>query len=204
MLVWSFFVLILIIFIFGIISSKLKIVVKKLDFAMQEKVKSKNDYEIKLGIYLFGKIKIFGVSITDEKLNKLKKTKMYNDMLKKEVNVLDREILTDNIKCLDTKLEKVNLNVKLGTDSTLITSFLTFVVSTAVSFVLQKGITKYNPKKHKFIITPLYENRNNIEIYLELVASFKMRNVIKVLSNLNNLSKMEQNKNKFRFKEIKV
>ena len=79
------------------------------------------------------------------------------------------------------RFEKVNLNVRLGTESTLITSFLTFAISTAISFILQKGITKYNPNKHKFIITPLYENRDNIAVYLDLIASFKKQKDISPL-----------------------
>ena len=69
---------------------------------------------------------------------------------------------------------------------------------------MQKGITKYNPNKHKFIITPLYENRDNIAVYLDLIASFKFVNIVKVLFELNKLSKNEHIKNKFEFKEIKI
>ena len=102
------------------------------------------------------------------------------------------------------KFEKINLNMKFGTDSTLITSFLTFIVSTLISFLIQKSVTKYKPNKHKFIITPMYENRNSIKIFLELIASFKLRNIIKVLYDLNNLSKNEHIKHKIKFKEIKI
>ena len=45
---------------------------------------------------------------------------------------------------------------------------------------------------------------HNIAVYLELIASFKFINIIKVLVELNNLSKKEHIKNKFEFKEIKI
>ena len=61
MIVLSFFVVFLIFFILGIYFSKLKIVVNKMEFEMNGNVKSKEDYEIKIGIYLFGIIKIFGI-----------------------------------------------------------------------------------------------------------------------------------------------
>jgi len=200
-------------FILGLFFSKLKIVVKKLDFEMIEKVNSKKDYEVKIGIYLYGKIKIFGIVIEEDGVKifgqkisyrRIKKSKFYENMMKEDIAQIDKSIIKDNIKTLNMKFEKVNLNLKLGTDSTLITSFLTFAVSTAVSFIIQKSVTKYNPKKHKFIITPLYENRMNINVFLELIASFNVKDIIKVLYHLNNLSKVEHNKHKVKFKEIKI
>ncbi len=213
MIVLSFFVIFLIFFILGIYFSKLKIIVNKMEFEMNGNVKSKEDYEIKIGIYLFGIIKIFGIVLAENSLRflnikipyrKIKRTKIYNEMIKKDAIDFDRKLLKDKIKNLSMKFEKINLNMKFGTDSTLITSFLTFIVSTLISFLIQKSVTKYKPNKHKFIITPMYENRNSIKIFLELIASFKLRNIIKVLYDLNNLSKNEHIKHKIKFKEIKI
>ncbi len=213
MIVLSFFVVFLIFLILGIYFSKLKIIVNKMEFEMNGNVKSKEDYEIKIGIYLFGIIKIFGIVLAENSLRflnikipyrKIKRTKIYNEMIKKDAIDFDRKLLKDKIKNLSMKFEKINLNMKFGTDSTLITSFLTFIVSTLISFLIQKSVTKYKPNKHKFIITPMYENRNSIKIFLELIASFKLRNIIKVLYDLNNLSKNEHIKHKIKFKEIKI
>ncbi len=213
MIVLSFFVVFLIFLILGIYFSKLKIIVNKMEFEMNGNVKSKEDYEIKIGIYLFGIIKIFGIVLAENNLRflnikipyrKIKRTKIYNEMIKKDAIDFDRKLLKDKIKNLSMKFEKINLNMKFGTDSTLITSFLTFIVSTLISFLIQKSVTKYKPNKHKFIITPMYENRNSIKIFLELIASFKLRNIIKVLYDLNNLSKNEHIKHKIKFKEIKI
>ena len=214
MIVLSFFILFLILFIsLGIVFSKLKIVVNSLEFEMNGKVKAKNNYQIRVGLYLYGKLKIIGITFEEDKIKflnfsitykNLKQTKFFQNMIRKDAIELDKQVLKDNIKLLSMRFEKVNLNVRLGTESTLITSFLTFAISTAISFILQKGITKYNPNKHKFIITPLYENRDNIAVYVDLIASFKFVNIVKVLFELNKLSKNEHIKNKFEFKEIKI
>ena len=205
MIVLSFFILFLILFIsLGIVFSKLKIVVNSLEFEMNGKVKAKNNYQIRVGLYLYGKLKIIGITFEEDKIKflnfsitykNLKQTKFFQNMIRKDAIELDKQVLKDNIKLLSMRFEKVNLNVRLGTESTLITSFLTFAISTAISFILQKGITKYNPNKHKFIITPLYENRDNIAVYLDLIASFKFVNIVKVLFELNKLSKNEHIKN---------
>ena len=182
MIVLSFFILFLILFIsLGIVFSKLKIVVNSLEFEMNGKVKAKNNYQIRVGLYLYGKLKIIGITFEEDKIKflnfsitykNLKQTKFFQNMIRKDAIELDKQVLKDNIKLLSMRFEKVNLNVRLGTESTLITSFLTFAISTAISFILQKGITKYNPNKHKFIITPLYENRDNIAVYLDLIVFY--------------------------------
>lgn len=213
MLVLSFFVIFLFILALGIYFGKLKVNIKRLDFEMNGKVKSKNDYEINVGIYLFGVLRIAGFSIEEDGFRilgkkilyrNIKNGKAYRNIVNRDVSTFNKEVITGNIKKLNVKFDKVNLNLKLGSDSTLITSFLTFIVSTFVSFVIQKSVTKYNPNKHKFIITPMYENRNVIRIFLELVVSLKIRNILKVLNELNNLSKMEHIKHKIKFKEIKI
>lgn len=148
------------------------------------------------------KLRFLGVKIP---YSKIKQMQIYKRVIKKDEIEFDRAFLKDKIKCLDMKFEKLDLNLKFSTDSTLITSFLTFAISTVVSFIIQRSITKYNPKKHRFVITPTYENRNNVRIYLELIACFKLKNIIKVLKDLNNLSKTEHIKHKIRFnKEIKI
>lgn len=213
MLVLSFFIIILIIFCLGIYFGKLKINVKKIDFEMNGKVKSKNDYEINIGIYWFGILKMMGISVEEDGFKvlgkkflyeKMKKGKTYQNIVNRDIKEFNKELITGNIKRLDMKFDKVNLNLKLGADSTLITSFLTFIISTCVSFIIQKSVTKYNPNRHKFIITPMYENKNVIQVFLELIVSLKIKNVVKVLHELNNLSKTEHIKHKIKFKEIKI
>lgn len=213
MLVLSFFVMFLFVFALGIYFGKLKVNIERLDFEMNGKIKSKNDYEINVGVYLFGILRILGFTIEEDGVKvlgkkilykNLKKGKTYRNIINRDISNFDKKLITGNIKKLDIKFDKVNLNLKLGSDSTLITSFLTFIVSTFVSFIIQKSVTKYNPNKHKFIITPMYENRNVIRIFLELVISLKIKNVVKVLNELNNLSKTEHIKHKIKFKEIKI
>ena len=213
MLVLSFFVMFVFVFALGIYFGKLKVNIERLDFEMNGKIKSKNDYEINVGVYLFGILRILGFTIEEDGVKvlgkkilykNLKKGKTYRNIINRDISNFDKKLITGNIKKLDIKFDKVNLNLKLGSDSTLITSFLTFIVSTFVSFIIQKSVTKYNPNKHKFIITPMYENRNVIRIFLELVISLKIKNVVKVLNELNNLSKTEHIKHKIKFKEIKI
>lgn len=212
MLVLSFFI-VFTFFILGIYFSKLKILIKKLDFEIDEKINIKKDYKICIGIYLYGVIKICNINLDENGIRflwikipycKIKDIKLYKKMIERDAIELDRKILKNELHDLEIRFEKINLNLMLGTDSTLITSFLTFVVSTITSFIIQKTVLKYNPSKHKYIITPKYDNKNSLKIYLELLVCLKTRNILKIINNLNKLSKMEHIKHKIKFKEIEI
>jgi hypothetical protein len=82
----------------------------------------------------------------------------------------------------------------LGTDSTLITSFLIFAVSTVISLIVKKGVSKYNPRKHGFIITPKYENGNLLNIDLSCVISLKTFNLIEMFMYINKSAKENTSK----------
>lgn len=197
-LVLSFFILIILFLVFGLFFSKVKINIKKFYFVMSPNETHKNEYLINIGIYLFGKIKIFGINLSNDAIKlmgkkisyqKIKNTKFYKEIVKPDADDLDKKELLDYMKNLYIKFEKFNLNLTLGTDSTLITSFLIFAVSTIISFILKKGISKYNAKKHSFIITPKYENYNLINANLNCIIAFKTSKMIKILIYLNKIAR---------------
>ena len=200
-LVLSFFIFIIVFFVFGLIFSKIKIKVKKINFEMFRSKLFKNDYCINAGIYLYGKIKFLSVNFENNyikmfgrKINvrNIKMNKFYKNIMKTDMREIDKKEIINNFKNLNVKFEKFNLNLDLGTDSTLVTSFLIFVVSTIVSIIVKKGVTRYNPKKHSFIITPRYENYNLIKIDLNCILSFKTLNVLKMIWKINKIAKNKQ------------
>lgn len=197
-LVLSFFILLILFFVFGVIFSKIKINIKKFNFKMLKNELCENEFWVNIGLYLFGIIKIISINIKNNDIRfmgkklayeTLKSTEVYKKLLKPDIKELDRKLLTENIKSLSIKFDKFNLDLSLGADSTLITSFLVFAVSTVISMIVRKGVTKYSPKKHRFIITPKYENFNLINVNLYCVISLKTSNLLKVASNTSKRNK---------------
>lgn len=204
-IVLSFLFLIILFFVLGLVFSKIKINVKKLDFKMFRNELFEKDYLVNIGIYLFGKIKVFGITFKDNNmqfmgknlnLENIKRSKFYKNFEQSDIKDLDRKTIIDKIKNLNLRFEKFNLDLSLGTDSTLITSFLIFAVSTIISLIVKKGVSKYNPKKHRFIITPRYENCNLANIYLECILSVKTTNIVKIFMYINKISKDKERANK--------
>lgn len=204
-IVLSFLFLIILFLVFGLFFSKIKINVKKLDLKIYRNELFEKDYLVNIGIYLFGKIKIFGITFKDNNmrfmgknlnLENIKKSKLYKNFKQSDLKDLDRKTIIKEIKNLNLRFEKLNLDLSLGTDSTLITSFLIFAVSTIISLIVKKGVSKYNPKKHSFIITPRYENCNLINIDLECILAIKTINIAKIFIYINKISKDKQRANK--------
>ena len=203
-LVLSFFVFIMIFFIVGLFFGKIKLNIKNVHFKMTQNQVYEKDYCINFGIYLFGKIKVFSLNFKDNKIKvmgkriksvDMLKEKIYEQMVKSNFEKFDRKVISANIKDVNLKFEKFNLNLSLGTDSTLITSFFIFVISTLVSIIVKKGVSKYNPKKHSFIITPKYENYILLNVDLNSIISVKISDIINVILKINKIAKDKEFKN---------
>lgn len=203
-IVLSFFIFIILFLIFGLIFSRVKINVKKINLKILKNEILEKDFLVTVGVYLYGKIKIFSVSFKDENirfmgkklsLRNMKESAFYKKIIELDIKDLERKIITNNVRDLKLKFEKLNLNLTLGTESTIITSFLIFLLSTGISILIQKSARKYNPKKYNFIITPRYENCNLISTNFESIVSFKANTLIKIFIYLNNILK-EKDKDK--------
>lgn len=200
-LVLSFFVLIIALFVLGLFFSKIKLNIKKCNVEMYRNQIFEKAYEIELGLYLFGKFKFINIKFKDEKLKimgkrmnyeKIKSSKILKKIMKKDFQELDKKEIVNNLKKLNLKFEKFNMDLNLGTDSTLVTSFLIFAVSTIVSLIIKRGVTKYNPNKYSFSITPRYENYNLLKIDFNCILSVKTLKFVKTIHYINKPEKSKK------------
>lgn len=156
------------------------------------------NYKIGIGLYFFNKIKYLGINLDKEKIEKMRNTKLYNKMankvilkgkenlknIMKEKNIkIDKEIIK-LIKEADIKVSDFKLNLKIGTEDVILTSFLIAIVSIIISIVLSKSMDKYDEKKFKYLITPIYSNKNMIIIDLNCILYIKLVNIINILFEL--------------------
>lgn len=192
-MVLVFFLLFLIsLFVIIILISNLKISVKKLEASNEiENTDILKSFTVSIGIYIFGKIKIFNKDITKQDLEKAKNSKqiekLKNKFWKKETmkeKKQDIKMDIDVLKKLNPKLEKIKLDLKLGTEDVVLTSFLIVIVSIIISMVLSKVIKKYDEKKYEYIIIPVYNNKNSIKVILEGIIDIKLVNIISIIFRL--------------------
>ena len=90
----------------------------------------------------------------------------------------------DVLKKLNPKLQEIKLELKLGTEDVILTSFLIAIISIIISMLLSKVIEKFDEKKYKYQILPIYNSQNSIKIALEGIIDIKLVNIISILFRL--------------------
>ena len=87
------------------------------------------------------------------------------------------------IKKINLKIEKLNLNMEIGTENATLTSVIVPAISTIIAIYLRKKIKNY--ENQTFIIQPVYQNQNLINIYISGIFEIKMIHIIDMLYMLN-------------------
>lgn len=127
-----------------VIFSTIRLNVKKCDISHIEKnVKKKleKDIAIYLEIYLLGIIKIAKIRINKEKLQKVER-KSGIKSIKRDIQIIQNINL---IKKLKIKIKKAYLNLEIGLDDVVITSYIVALMST----LIRNTTKKYECTKNK-------------------------------------------------------
>ena len=187
-----FFILLLFIVI-GIFFSKVSIDICNLKLNNKfEKINA--EFLIKLKLKLYGFFPFIVIKLTETGINilgikisysKIFSSELFGRLVKKEVKKVKTNFKISSIKVLKPDLENINLKLRLGTESFLLTTILVFLASTALSFSLKNTIKKFDKEKYKYIIKPDFEEKN--KLFLEMKGMFKIRttNIIECVKLYN-------------------
>lgn len=181
-LVLLFFCAILILLIITIlllIFSNIRINIKKCYISNIERNKHKKlekEIVVYLELYLLGIIKIAKLRITKSMIQKLRITKDIKS-LEKDVKIIKKVHLIDIIKKLKVKIKRAYLNLEIGIDDVIITSYIVFVISSLMGILFGK----LGPKKTQFRIMPLYNFGKSIKFNLNCIIDVKIVHIIYVI-----------------------
>lgn len=172
------------IFSIVLIFSKIQIQIVNLKFSSEKPRHINSNYQIIIKLLIFKKIPVFKVSITKNKLEKVKlkeKVQQVNWQKLQSTN-LEKDALKA-IKELKLDVKNINLNIELGTENACFTSILVPAISTAISIWLGRKIKNY--ENQIFIIKPVYLNQNFVNILISGIFEVKMKHIISMLYVLN-------------------
>ncbi len=166
--------------IFILMLSTLRLEVKNLELSNTNGTTDQN-YEAKISINLFNKIKIASIKFNNERIRKIytkvKLNKIDIQKIKQNFNIKDTKI----IKNLKPELIYLNLKLDLGLEDVILTSSLVFVISTAISILLPHIVKKYSKENYEYIIEPLYINKNVYYIKLNCIIQLKIVHIINII-----------------------
>lgn len=173
------FISIFAILILLIFTSKIKINVISLNKLSRS---SKINFNVNVGLYLLGIMKISGITFKNDGMHFLSFVFSYPKIGKVKLKSIEQMSLVETLKILDLKIEKFNLNLRLGCEDMMITVFSVFAISTILSIMSAKNCKNINLKNYYYKITPIY-NTNTVTFKLSSQLSVSLKNIFKLITS---------------------
>lgn len=204
-LVIFFFSIIIEILAIGVLFSKIEIGIENLELIKRDESFQIEDFRGFLNIYLFknmnlikikilkSHVKILGIKISYKKIFKLYKYKTIEDAIIRNIKTIKEYIKNIYDKNLKLEINKLDLNIDIGTEDSFFTAIIVAVFSSVIPIITRKYIEEYNYQKYKYTINPNYFNINNIKIKLKLNVNIETFNLIEELNNTKEKNHIFQN-----------
>jgi len=163
---WIF--LFFIIFIIVISTSTIKIEINEKIIDSYKKFKN---LKYVVSIKAFNKVKIFSFKITQEKIGK--SNRIIKIGYKEILRILRYIFKTEKIK-----IEKFKLNLRLGTENSILTSYIVASISSIISILLARRIDDFSNDKYEYQIIPEYIDKNVLKLSINCIISIKLVHII--------------------------
>ena len=195
------FLFLLGVFVLLFLFSRIRIEIKDFTFSSETKNHVNSNYEVDFKLNILGKFTIVKIKIDSKKLDKfhvkekLKQVDLQKFKYKDKDNLQKR--VKEVIKQIDIDLKTCNLKIDLGTENACVTSFIVPIIATVISIFIRKKIKKY--ENQNFIIQPIYQNRNVINIKFSGIFEIKLIhiiNIIYILTKKGRVKKYERTSNR--------
>lgn len=186
-LILVFLFLCIAIIILGIILFFLRIRIEIINFRFNSQLRRhiNKDYKIIIKLKAFGLIPIFKINITKTKLERMR--------LKERIKNIDFDVLENNYKLdkrmlkamknLNLSIKNIQLHIDIGTENASLTAIIVPAISTIIAIVLRKKVENF--ENQVFIINPIYQNQNLINLSVSGIFEIKMSHIINIIYILN-------------------
>lgn len=153
----------------------------------------KKDGEIKLVFKLFKIIPYFEINLLDSKFLKKKLTlKNLEKSMKKTSLSSYKGNITRFLKV--TSIDELYMKINLQSDSLIVLSFITVILSTILSIIFAKNML--DKDEGKYGISMKYANNTAYEIYLNSIINLKIIHIISVMCEILKRKRADKNARK--------
>lgn len=163
-----------------------------------------SDYQVEVDIYFFKKIRIMKFTVNEKKVKKLQNSKFikrisninFGRVTKRLEKRLQDKVMLDYknfnilnfVKVLSKEIKpeilKFKLNLKIGVEDIMVTTYAIPIISTLISFILRltvKDVDLKNKRKdYYYKIEPIY-NKNIINLRLNCIINVKIVHIINII-----------------------
>ena len=151
-----------------------------------KKINIDGNYIIVLKLCILGKIPVINIKITSEKIKKFK-FKFKEKIKKIDIQKIEKDMSINKLKEVlkENKfvINRINLNIEIGTENASLTAILIPIISMVISFLLKNKIKSY--KIQKFNVKPVFINKNLLNIDFSGIFEIKMIHIINIIYILN-------------------
>lgn len=187
-----FLLFIILIMLIALIFSKIKVEINNLNFSSETKKYINNKYKIIFKWCIFYKIPILKISITKDKIERLKN----KDRIKRQFKNFESKVFSNKsmfnkkmigvIRKIKLEILNMDLSIKIGTNDAGMTSILVPIIATILSIYIRNKIKlKKNYEEIKYVIKPDYSGKNNINVEFSGIFQIKLIHIINIIYILN-------------------
>lgn len=181
-ILFFFYIILAIIFILIILTifTTIKIHIENIRYST-DKIQGRHlnkNYKIIIKLYLFEKINYLKLDITKKEMEK--------DILQINMNKFKQKMIRDknqfdiktlkSLKYLKVEINEINLEAYIGLEDAAASAILVGGLSSILAIILRRCMEKKNQNYWK--ITPIYQNRNLLNISLDCIFSLKLIHII--------------------------
>lgn len=178
--------------------STIKVEIDTLEIDNLQKIKI-NDFNIKVYLVLFNKIKWFKININKEKIEKIKKVnlnKLVEKILNLEIfkelknaNFIQKEgIIAKALKKSKINIERLNLKAEVGLDNIIVLSYLVAILDIVLGITLARRASSIKEEKYKYVIRPIQMKKFYLSISLNSIICVRISNIIKIIIRKKSLN----------------
>lgn len=164
-----------------VLFSTIRIEIKNLRVGNKEienQTRIKDNYEVKIGVYFLEKLPILWTRLNNQKMRKIYHSKQLEkiDLKKIETKIPFNKQTLQIMKQMKIRISKLNLQIAIGTEDAILTSYLVAMIASVIGILLPHLINKNSNYYYK--INPLYQNKNEYHIYLDSIICIKIVHII--------------------------
>lgn len=194
-LIFFSIIILLILIAFLILISDLKIYIKNIYLSNIKKENNENakNSDIKISLSIFNKLNFISLKLNKDRIKNIGKKFHIEklDIKKIEKEVQPKDLLL--LKELKIKISKLNLDVKLGVEDVILTSYIIALISILISNILPHIIKKNMYKNFFYDIKPIYKDKNLYEISLNCIIEVKMVHIINMIYKIVKKRRSDKN-----------
>lgn len=176
------FIIIIALIVYILLLSSIKVKITKLHIFYNKK-KLNITFVSKLGLYIFNKVKLFQITINDEKIKDLYKSGKI-DVNKIKDNKEFNKLMLKLLKNIDFKIEELKLKGYVGTENAAVTPFISSFINAVIPIIISNKINVYKKENYNYKMDTVYINQNIVNLDFNCIISIKIVHIINILINL--------------------